>query len=35
VGSDVRVVDSELAAITRFLDSDSRFEMVERDVEYH
>lgn len=35
VGSDVRVVDSELAAITRFLDSDSRLEMVERDVEYH
>jgi uncharacterized protein YlxP (DUF503 family) len=35
VGSDVRVVDSELASITRFLDSDARFEMVERAVEYH
>jgi uncharacterized protein YlxP (DUF503 family) len=35
VGSDRSVVDGELEAITRFLDSDVRFEMVERDVEYH
>ena len=35
VGSDGKVVDAELSAITRFLDSDSRFEMVERDVELH
>ena len=35
VGSDRRVVDAELEAITRFLDDDVRFEMVERHVEYH
>lgn len=35
VGSDRGVVDAELDAITRFLDSDVRFEMVERHVEYH
>lgn len=35
VGSDRRVVDSELSAITRFLDSDVRFEMIERHVEFH
>ena len=35
VGSDGKVVDAELSAITRFLDSDARFEMVERDVEFH
>jgi uncharacterized protein YlxP (DUF503 family) len=35
VGSDGKVVDAELSAITRFLDSDVRFEMVERDVEFH
>jgi uncharacterized protein YlxP (DUF503 family) len=35
VGSDRGVVDAELDAITRFLDSDVRFEMVERLVEYH
>ena len=35
VGSDGKVVDAELSAITRFLDSDVRFEMVERDVEVH
>jgi hypothetical protein len=29
------VLDSELEAITRFLDRDVRFEMVERLVEYH
>ena len=35
VGSDRGVVDSELESITRFLDSDARFEMIERHVEYH
>jgi uncharacterized protein YlxP (DUF503 family) len=35
VGSDGKVVDAELSAITRFLDSDARFEMIERDVEFH
>lgn len=35
VGSDRAVVDSELEAITRFLDGDVRFEMVERHVEVH
>ena len=35
VGSDRRVVDAELEAITRFLDDDVRFEMVERHVEFH
>jgi len=35
VGSDRGVVDSELEAITRMLDHDVRFEMVERHVEYH
>lgn len=35
VGSDRRIVDAELQSITRFLDSDVRFEMVERFVEYH
>jgi len=35
VGSDAKIVDAELQAITRFLDHDVRFEMVERDVEYH
>jgi uncharacterized protein YlxP (DUF503 family) len=33
VGSDRAVVDSELEAITRFLDRDVRFEMVDRQVE--
>ena len=35
VGSDRRIVDAELQSITRFLDADVRFEMVERFVEYH
>jgi uncharacterized protein YlxP (DUF503 family) len=35
VGSDRRIVDAELESITRYLDSDARFEMVERHVEYH
>lgn len=35
VGSDRRIVDAELEAMTRFLDQDVRFEMVERQVEYH
>lgn len=35
VGSDGKIVDAELSAITRFLDSDARFEMIERDVEFH
>ena len=35
VGSDRAVVDAELEAITRFLDGDVRFEMVERLVEVH
>ena len=35
VGSDRRIVDAELEAITRFLDDDVRYEMVERHVEYH
>jgi len=35
VGSDRRIVDAELEAITRFLDEDVRYEMIERHVEYH
>ena len=35
VASDRKVLDAELEAITRFLDRDVRFEMVERLVEYH
>ena len=34
VGRDKAVVDREIEAITRFLDGDGRFEVVERDVEY-
>ncbi len=33
VGSDVRVVDAEVEAITRFLDADVRFEVIERELE--
>jgi uncharacterized protein YlxP (DUF503 family) len=34
VGRDKAVVDREIEAITRFLDGDGRFEVIERDVEY-
>ena len=33
VGSDIRVVDAEVEAITRFLDADVRFEVIERELE--
>jgi uncharacterized protein YlxP (DUF503 family) len=35
VASDGKLADREVEAITRFLDGDARFEMVERDVEIH
>lgn len=35
VGRDRVVVEREIEAITRFLDGDVRFEMVERDVTFH
>ena len=35
VGGQQAQVDREIDAITRFLDSDVRFEMVEREVEHH
>ncbi len=35
VGSDRVVVEREIEALTRFLDGDVRFEMIERDVVYH
>lgn len=35
VGSDRVIVEREIEALTRFLDGDVRFEMIERDVVYH
>ncbi|HKK72209.1 MAG TPA: DUF503 domain-containing protein [Candidatus Krumholzibacteria bacterium] len=35
VASEGRLADREVDAITRFLDGDVRFEMIERDVEIH
>ena len=34
VGTDKAVVDRELERVTRFLDDDGRFEVVDRTVEY-
>lgn len=35
VASEAVMAEREVEAITRFLDGDARFEMVERDVEFH